>query len=154
MVRLVRALRLLLDTCTLLQATGVDKALPRPALDVIKASDLFVSTVSRIEIAIKVGNGKLDLLLDGERVSDEFFWNESIRRLQPEDVLPIVPDHLRPLSTLPKAHKDPFDRMLICQAMSLDLPIMTTDENFALYEVSVVDPARLSRAPTRDDEDL
>ena len=60
-------------------------------------------------------------------VADEGFW-----------VLPITFVHLRRIGTLPRVHKDPFDRMMIAQALAEGIPIATGDPVFAGYGVQVV----------------
>ena len=88
-------------------------------------NDVSVSIVSLWEIAIKRGVGKLRFLEDFQEVmSDESF-----------NLRPIAYSHLNALELLPLRHRDPFDRLLIAQSIAEDLPIVTNDGKFALYDV-------------------
>ena len=53
-------------------------------------------------------------------------------------VLPIAFEHLRQLAGLPRFHRDPFDRMMIAQALAERIPIATADRSFAAYGVQIV----------------
>ena len=80
------------------------------------------------EIAIKRGLGKLRFVEDFQGVMrDETFG-----------LLPISYDHLRASEELSRHHRDPFDRLLIAQALSEGIPIATGDRVFAAYGVQVV----------------
>jgi PIN domain nuclease of toxin-antitoxin system len=91
-------------------------------------NDTAVSVVTLWEIAIKQVIGKLRFLEDFEAVMTEEAF----------DVLPISYAHLRTLETLPVHHRDPFDRLLIAQALTEGIPIATGDRRFAAYGVQVV----------------
>lgn len=94
-------------------------------------NDVYASIASLWEIAIKLSLRKLDLTKS---------FDEIINALRKEniEVLPITPDHLVKVTTLPFRHRDPFDRIIIAQAMSEEIPIMTLDRNFAEYGVEVL----------------
>ncbi len=94
--------------------------------------ELFVTPLSRAEIAIKVGTGKLRL-----SAPESEFWEEVVRRLQAVE-LPFTSAHAALLSSLPPYHRDPFDRMIIAQALCEDLVIATTDEIFNRYGVRTI----------------
>jgi PIN domain nuclease of toxin-antitoxin system len=81
----------------------------------------FVSSATLWEIAILIG---LNRVARDERLLDipEGF-----------DLLPIRPEHCKALTTLPKLHRDPFDRMLIAQARLEDLPLLTRDASIVGY---------------------
>jgi PIN domain nuclease of toxin-antitoxin system len=95
------------------------------------ASKVFISVISVVEAAIKDGLGKLNLppaikrdLAGGFRsaVADAGFqW------------LVLEPEHAALLRQLPLHHRDPFDRLLICQAMAEDLILVSDDAAFPLY---------------------
>ena len=53
-------------------------------------------------------------------------------------VLPITFLHIRRFATLPRHHKDPFDRMIIAQALAEGIPIATADRRFAAYGVQII----------------
>ena len=98
----------------------------------IGPSDLVLSIASIWEILIKVQLGKLTL----RRPAGPFV----IRKLAENGIetLPIDLDHLLVFEGLPMHHRDPFDRMLIAQALEENLPIVTGDPLFARYPVKVI----------------
>ncbi|MGA2737917.1 MAG: type II toxin-antitoxin system VapC family toxin [Bryobacteraceae bacterium] len=82
---------------------------------------------------IKVQNGKLKLAGDNPA--------NYVRRVLSEhdlEVLPVELEHSLRVSALPLHHKDPFDRILIAQALSENLPIVTADPKIALYPVETI----------------
>ena len=121
----------LLDTCTFLWLIAGDPRLSTASAQVIAdpANGCFLSAASAWEIAVKFLAGKLplprspDLLIPVER---------SLHRLDPLDLTEA--DGLR-VSNLPLLHKDPFDRMLICQALDRGLTILTPDADIRQYAV-------------------
>ncbi len=94
--------------------------------------ELLLSSVSSWEIAIKHGLGKLDL----PAPPVEFVPT----RMQTTGVLPLVVTHTHALrvSELPGHHRDPFDRLLIAQALTESLSILTADRQFRRYDVPLV----------------
>ena len=100
--------------------------------DIIENADtLFVSKVSLWEIAIKQSLGKLEFT---QSVVD--IANECIR--QDIRLLDIKAEHCEIIKTLPMLHGDPFDRMIIAQAIEKNLLIITKDEKIPGYPVSCV----------------
>lgn len=88
------------------------------------------STASLWEIRIKVSSGKLE-------APDNIEERLAARGVE---VMPITPAHTRPLETLELRHKDPFDRMLIAQALTEKLTVITSDSKIMRYpEVSCID---------------
>ncbi len=87
-----------------------------------------MSAVSLWEVTIKLQNSKLDL---GISLKDLF---EFVDRNQIE-IIPINYEHLLQLSNLPTHHNDPFDRLIIAQAISEDLVVITRDKLFKNYKV-------------------
>jgi PIN domain nuclease of toxin-antitoxin system len=81
------------------------------------------------EIAIKAGLGKLKL---GEPSAS--FLKREITRNNFE-LLPISLDHATAVEALPLHHRDPFDRMLIAQALADSLPLVSSDPHFDLYQI-------------------
>ena len=126
--------RLLLDTHTFLwwdSAPGLLSATVL-ALCLDPSVVLYLSLVSLWEIQIKSGLGKLPLSLPlAEIVRDQ----QAQHSLQ---LLPITPAHIYALDSLPLHHKDPFDRLLIAQALTEGLPLASTNGLFSPYPVSVI----------------
>lgn len=124
----------LLDTHALIWSADDDPRLGAKARSVIvdEASNLAVSVASAWELSIKVGLGGLRL---APNVVSWFAQATRIGRIQ---VLPVELDHLADLEMLPRHHGDPFDRLMICQALALDLTILTRDEAFRNYEVKTL----------------
>ena len=93
------------------------------------ANDVLISPASYWEIAVKVGLGKLSL----QAPYDDFMR----RGIEGNDfeILPIEPRHTSLLTTLPLHHRDPFDRLLIAQAMVEAIPIVGMDPAFKAYGV-------------------
>ena len=116
---------LLLDTHVVLWMMAGDKALKAQARRTIEAADaVYVSSITPWEVAIKVALGKLDL--DLERFDDELARMAFVP-------LPITWVHTRALRRLPKLHVDPFDRMLIAQAISEPMHLLTSDAALVAY---------------------
>ncbi|HEU0155651.1 MAG TPA: type II toxin-antitoxin system VapC family toxin [Stellaceae bacterium] len=92
------------------------------------ANEVLVSIAALWEITIKTSSGKLSLPSDLETITTD----------QGFAVLPISFAHLRCLAGLPRLHRDPFDRMMIAQALAEGMPIATADRVFAGYRVQVI----------------
>jgi len=123
---------ILLDTHALIWYLAGDPQLPNDRKNDInnEAIKCYVSIVSIWEIAIKESLKKLEY---GSGV-------EEITKLlvnSPFLLLPIKIDHIRLLTNLPFHHRDPFDRMLIAQAMMEDLTIITKDTWFPDYGIRI-----------------
>jgi PIN domain nuclease of toxin-antitoxin system len=91
-------------------------------------NEIVVSIAALWELMIKVSLRKLNLPADIEEmvVSQGF------------SVLPIGFDHLRRFAVLPRIHGDPFDRLLVAQALAEGIPIATADSRFPAYGVQIV----------------
>lgn len=127
-------MRLLVDTHALLWAIDSPEKLGPEAREVLTAPGqrIFVSTVSLWEIAIKVSLDRLDL---------DPAWREIIEsglEHMHGSWLTIKPAHCGIVATLPWWHRDPFDRMLVAQAISEDLALVTRDRAMADYGVQVI----------------
>ncbi len=95
-------------------------------------SDLILSVAGLWEIAIKTSLGKLTLSRPfGELLPHELAENGI-------EVLRIRLDHLTLLPTLPFHHRDPFDRLILAQAMVEDVPVLTRDSAFSSYAAQVL----------------
>ncbi len=91
--------------------------------------DILLSIASLWEIAIKVNLGKLEL----PNIYQEFIPEQlSINSIE---ILPITINHLAIVTTLPLHHRDPFDRLMISQAISETIPIISVDNKFDLYDI-------------------
>lgn len=94
---------------------------------------LYLSIVSVWEMVIKIGRGKLNLPLDVQTF---------VRRFLPVSrttLLQLSLDHIFALGNLPDRHRDPFDRILIAQALVEGVGLMTADPGLSLYPVSTLD---------------
>lgn len=119
--------RLLLDTHVLLWWLADEKALGEKARSAISDAnnDVYVSAVSLWEIAIKRALGKLEAPSGiAGMVEEEQFTG-----------LPVSLHHAEQVGNLPAIHRDPFDRMLIAQAQSEGLVVVTADAQIPEYGV-------------------
>ena len=130
-------MRLLLDTHSFLWYITNNPKLPRHAYDAIrdKTNEAFLSVVSVWEAVVKHKIGKLPL----PAPADEYI--NSRRTAHRISQLPLDSGAVSHLLALPDHHRDPFDRMLICQALQHDLTIISSDEMIRQYPVSVLAPA-------------
>jgi PIN domain nuclease of toxin-antitoxin system len=121
----------LLDTCTFLWMTDRTENLSPPARDVLEdsANTLVLSQVSCLEIQIKYDRGKLALA-----VSPKEFITQALERhgLRP---LGLADEHIWAKGKLPLIHTDPFDRLLIAQALHEGMMIVTPDCRIQAYPV-------------------
>ena len=122
----------LLDTNAFLWLALDPASIRREAHDSIADAPLFVSVISAAEVAIKASIGKLPLPPPFGIDFDVAFATMAER--EGVDVLPLELSVMSRLRHLPFHHRDPFDRMLICQALDLGLTVATRDRWFSLYE--------------------
>jgi PIN domain nuclease of toxin-antitoxin system len=122
--------RLLIDTHALLWWFADSPALHAPARATIAdpKNETFVSALTLAEIATKQAVGKLDAPF----ISDDLIEEQGMAGL------PFTPRHGRKVVELPLHHRDPFDRMLIAQALEEGLTVVTADDRFRQYGVPVV----------------
>jgi PIN domain nuclease of toxin-antitoxin system len=118
-------MRILLDTNALLWAlVNAPRIAPVRELLLDDENEVFVSTVSWWEIAIKTRIGKLDADLPELRVTArESGFLE----------LPLLGSHAEMLTTMPRHHNDPFDHMLVAQAMAEPMRLITGDNVLSQY---------------------
>ena len=125
-------MRLLIDSHTFLWFVLNDPQLSHTADALITdpTNEVLISPASYWEIAIKVGKKKLDLLAP----YDDFMK----RGIEGNDftILPIDTKHTSILTTLPMHHKDPFDRLIISQALVEQIPVVSIDLEFDAYGVT------------------
>ena len=127
-------MRVLLASHAFLWWIGDDPRLSPGAREVIAEGDneVFFSTASAWELAIKSSLGRLRMPADFERfVTDQVDLNGF-------SVLPVQLSHALRVHGLPPHHKDPFDRMLIAQALVEDMPLVSRDRRLAGYGVRLV----------------
>jgi PIN domain nuclease of toxin-antitoxin system len=122
-------MRLLLDTHVVLWWLNASPELPDDLRDLLRTeADVYVSAASPWEIAIKQNLGKLEGSMDlAERARDMQFRE-----------LPITAEHGVRAGRLPPLHRDPFDRILVAQAQTEDLTVVTRDKWIPQYEVRVL----------------
>ena len=124
---------MILDTCALLWLASGDKKLSRSALkEINEASAVYVSTISGFEIAIKVARGKLKLPSPPQE------WFEKIVEHHGLAVLPLELNVCITAAQLPPIHDDPCDRFIIAAAKISDLAVVTADERFEEYGLTVL----------------
>jgi len=127
-------LNLLLDTHALLWFLGDDPRLQPATLKLLAdpLNDVFVSAASAWEITIKAKLGKLPVPANiAEWLPAQLVTN----RMTP---LPITIAHAASIEHLPAHHADPFDRLLIAQALAENLTLVTSDRQFERYEVRLI----------------
>jgi PIN domain nuclease of toxin-antitoxin system len=124
-------MRLLLDTHALLWFVEGSSQLPARTRNLLfeEQDDVFVSTASIWEIAIKTSVGKLRFAAD----IGPFFKTEMARNSFLS--LPITHEHAARVATLPLHHRDPFDRMLAAQCDVERLAIVSRDPSFDAYGI-------------------
>jgi PIN domain nuclease of toxin-antitoxin system len=125
-------LRLLLDTHLLLWAAGQPDHLSAEARNLLQDSrhDLVFSAASVWEITIKRGLGRADFRVE-PRVLRRGLRDHGYSEL------PITADHALAVDMLPPIHKDPFDRILVAQAMIEGITLLTADSIVASYPAPV-----------------
>ena len=127
-------MRLLLDTQAFLWMQTTPERLHRRALALIEDPDteLFLSAASSWEIAIKYGLKKLDLPESPEEYVPS--------RMERSRTLALGVQHIHALRTamLPPHHRDPFDRLLIAQSQIESMPLLTSDQQLAKYDIEII----------------
>jgi PIN domain nuclease of toxin-antitoxin system len=127
-------MRYLLDTHTFLWWIVDSDLLSERVRDIMSdgANTLYLSVASGWEIVIKADLGRLRLPDEpGKVIPEQMSLNTMV-------ALPIQMSHALHMHSLPKYHRDPFDRMLVAQSQVEELPILTSDPQIAKYEVDVV----------------
>ncbi|MBA4067291.1 MAG: PIN domain nuclease [Isosphaera sp.] len=124
-------MNLLLDTHTLLWFALDDPQLSRPAGALIRdlANTKFVSPASYWEIAIKTSTGKYTLAVPHATFFEGAITDNGFR------VLHLEPRHTAVVAALPFHHRDPFDRLLVAQALAEGMPVVSADTALDPYGV-------------------
>ncbi|MEI9977849.1 MAG: type II toxin-antitoxin system VapC family toxin [Edaphobacter sp.] len=127
-------MKVLVDTHTFLWDIIADHRSSAKAKQMLRSDEgeLVFSLVSLWEIAIKIKTGKLNAI--GSSVA---YIRDEMNDYGME-LLPIRYDHILTLESLPHHHGDPFDRLLIAQALTESLPILTADKVFTRYGAKVI----------------
>lgn len=121
--------RLLLDTHTFIWFVSNDANLPPSIRDQIEfTEDVFLSIASIWEIGIKVNIGKLTLQGTFEDIESQLIYNNI-------KILPLTFSDTVQLRYLPLYHRDPFDRILIAQAINNSLILISRDSAFDAYSI-------------------
>lgn len=131
-------MRYLLDTVAFLWSLDAQQNLNNRALAILqnRHEELFLSTVVSWEMVIKVARGKLRLSSPAEEMVHRAFTEFGIQ------ALPITHLHSLAVAQLPPLHSDPFDRMLVAQARSEKMVLMTADPILEKYPVETLWCAR------------
>ena len=121
-------MRLLLDTHLLIWAVSQPERLSAKGLALMSdtGNELFFSVASLWEIAIKASHKRADFMVDVPELHGELLRNAY-------QELPVLAAHTFAVAHLPHLHKDPFDRLLLAQAMRENLTLLTADETLATY---------------------
>ena len=125
-------MRVLLDTAVLIFSVEAPDRLSKRALSVLKSSGNLreLSSISLTEIAVKATLGKLRF---SEESARQAILDMDVR------ILPFTADHAFRLFALPVHHRDPFDRQIIAQALSENIPVVSPDKRFSSYkELTVI----------------
>jgi PIN domain nuclease of toxin-antitoxin system len=126
-------MKFLLDTAILLWSLDAFENLNQRSQQVLESGDeVFLSAVSSWEIVIKWGLGKLNLPKSPNQLIPEAMARFAVQ------ALPISHIHTLAVSELPLHHKDPFDRLLIAQARSEGMTLMTADRECTKYPVQIL----------------
>ncbi|OYD91958.1 PIN domain nuclease [Nostoc sp. 'Peltigera membranacea cyanobiont' 210A] len=127
-------MKLLLDTHIFLWFISSDRRLSNTFIEIIRNTDndVYLSIISIWEATIKYQLGKLTLPQSPE------IYLPIQRERHLITSLPLTEDSVVQLSKLPNIHRDPFDRMLICQALQHDLTIVTVDDAIRAYPVKIL----------------
>ncbi len=125
-------MRFLLDTHILLWGAIEPERLSRAARALIESPDneMVFSALSIWEIAIKTGHGRADFRIDAGMLRRSLFDNGYAE-------LAVTGAHAATLAGLPPIHKDPFDRLLVAQAIVEGFTLLTSDRTVAKYPGSI-----------------
>ena len=125
-------MRLLIDTHTLFWSVEEPAKVSATAMVAIRplTNDVLLSAATIWELAIKVGQGKIALSMPYRQ------WMERAIVDLKLTILPVSVEYADRQSILPMHHKDPFDRLMIAQALVEGIPIVSADAAFDAYGVA------------------
>ena len=126
-------MELLLDTHVVLWAAGQPEKLSESARTLLTTPGnvLFFSAASILEIVIKRSLGRADFKVDPRRLRKMLVMHGYTE-------LPVTAEHAFTVETLPLLHKDPFDRLLLAQARTEGMLLVTVDASISQYQESVL----------------
>ena len=125
-------MKLLLDTHAFLWFISGDSQLSGYARQLIEdaGNQRYLSIVSVWEITIKSSLGRLEVPTPPSRLMSEYIWANAI------ELLTITSEHLDVVHKLPYHHKDPFDRLLVCQSLTEGIPLVSADPALDCYGIN------------------
>lgn len=123
-------MKYLIDTHIFIWWIVGDVRLPKKAISILlnTKNQVFVSAVTAWEMTLKQQKGTLKL----QRSFDEYFKSTSFEEL------PVEFGHISSLNKLPSIHKDPFDRLLVAQAMAERVPLISVDPIVKKYPIKTI----------------
>jgi PIN domain nuclease of toxin-antitoxin system len=126
-------MKYLLDTVVWLWSVGPTEKIGKKGIEILSdgANEVYLSVASAWEIAIKTRLGKYDLPDVPARYIPTRLNEQGIHPLS------VTLSHSLAVYALPLHHQDPFDRLIIAQAIAEDMVILTSDRAFAAYPVEV-----------------
>ena len=127
-------MKYLLDTVVWLWSLDSVGRINQQALELLNngAEEIYFSAATAWEVSIKASLGKLKLPSAPARCISSFTERQRLR------ALPVTTLHAFKVYELPHHHRDPFDRLLIAQAIVEDMTILTADKDFRKYSVDIV----------------
>lgn len=127
-------MRLLIDTHTLIWALDDPTRLSGPATTALQdpANELLLSAATLWELAIKIGQRKLTLSLPYRPWMDKAIADLELT------ILPVTVEYAERQAGLPTHHKDPFDRLIVAQALVEGVPVICADPAFDAYGITRV----------------
>lgn len=127
-------MKILLDTHAMLWLVTGHRRLSKKAKSIFLdgGNTLLLSAVSGFEIAVKYSLGKLELSEEPASFIQKRIQANALT------VLPLRMEHAGRLASLPFHHRDPFDRLLVAQAMIEQVPILSADRALSAYDIERV----------------
>jgi PIN domain nuclease of toxin-antitoxin system len=124
----------LIDTHVFIWYATGDKRLSETVISIIEdeENNIFFSMASLWEMAIKINIGRLQFKKPFEKIITQQISSNNYHLLN------ILPKHIFQLSNINNFHKDPFDRLIISQAVTDNLIVLTKDKYFKKYNISVL----------------
>ena len=126
-------MRYIIDTQAFIWYATGDKQLSKTALEIIESDAIrYISIASIWEMAIKTSIGKLNF----QAPFEDLILNQLA--INNYEILPLDLNYVFQLAKLPLFHKDPFDRIMIAQAIIENIPIVSIDAQFQSYPITVL----------------